>query len=149
MELLPTKKASALLDKAWDLDQEALLRTKNKPKADRLWQETMKICKKLLKDFPKDINLLLKIATIYQHQSKFDEAGYYLDKAQKFYQSALLKDPAYRTPYNSLAVKYHEEKKYGAAEREHYKVLELHPDDAYAHYGLGLISFKIKKRKNF
>ncbi len=113
MDLLPTKKASALLDKAWDLDQEALLRTKNKPKADRLWQETMKICKKLLKDFPKDINLLLKIATIYQHQSKFDEAGYYLDKAQKFYPKNFLIEHnlgnLYRAKGNvKLALKYYE-----------------------------------------
>lgn len=79
------KKDSQMLQKAWDLDQKALLRAKNKTKQKELWKNSLEICKKLLKKFPKEINLLLKIATIYQHQKKFGNAMYYLKKAQKYY----------------------------------------------------------------
>ena len=83
MDLLPTKEYSELLEKAWRLDQEALLRAKDRKETLSLWQESIKICKNLLKRFPKNINLLFKIATIYQHQKEFDKARYYLYKAKK------------------------------------------------------------------
>lgn len=90
MNLLPTKKSSDLLQQAWDLDQQALISVKNKKEAVLLWKQSIDICSKLLKEFPTDINLLTKTATIYQHQRKFKKAEYYLDKADKYYPNNFL-----------------------------------------------------------
>lgn len=79
------KKASALLTTAWDLDQQALLRASSSAEAKALWQQAISICLELLKEFPRDINLLTKLATIYQHQQKFVKAKHYLDLADKYY----------------------------------------------------------------
>lgn len=113
MDLLPTKEYSKLLDKAWRLDQEALLCVKDRKETFLLWQESIKICKNLLKKFPKDINLLLKTATIYQHQKKFDKARYYLYKAKKIYSNNFLIEHnlgnLYRAKGNvKLAIKYYQ-----------------------------------------
>ncbi|MBI2628174.1 MAG: tetratricopeptide repeat protein [Candidatus Niyogibacteria bacterium] len=113
MNLLPTKEASKLLNKAWNLDQKALLYTKNKKQAKVLWKESMKICEKLLKEFSDNINLLFKIATIYQHQGKFDKSKYFLYKAKKYYPENFLVEyylgNLYRAKSNhKLAVKYYE-----------------------------------------
>lgn len=102
-----------MLDKAWSLDQEALSSIKNNKKALALWKESLDICKNLLKQFPKEINLLLKIATIYQHQSNFDKAKYYLDKTQKYYPNNFLVQHnlgnLHRAKGNTkLALKYYE-----------------------------------------
>ena len=85
MDLLPTKKDSISLQKAWDIDQQALLQVKNKPPADLLWQQAINICDKLLQKYPRDINLLTKIATIYQHQCKFEQAKIFLARADKYH----------------------------------------------------------------
>lgn len=83
MNLLPDKKDSVLLEKAWSLDQEALLREKSKPNKKILWRKSIKICEELLKKNRDDINLLFKIATIYQHQRLFNEARFFLYRAKK------------------------------------------------------------------
>ncbi|MEK7537207.1 MAG: tetratricopeptide repeat protein [Patescibacteria group bacterium] len=112
MDLLPDKKSSELLKKAWDLDQEALLKTKNSKRRKKLWRKSMRICQSLLKKFPREINLLTKIATIYQHQGKFDRAGYFLQKAKKYHPKVFIIDfyfgNLYRAKENhKLAIKYY------------------------------------------
>ena len=110
---MPTKQSSKLLQEAWDLDQDALLKAKNKKEAKFLWQRSIRICKKLLKDFPREINLLTKIATIYQHQGKFDEVRKYLYRARKYHSNHFAIDHALGNLYRAkgktqLAMKYYE-----------------------------------------
>lgn len=112
MDLLPTKEASRLLEKAWSLDQKALLKAKNKKEANLLWKESVSICRNLLKEFPREINLLLKIATIYQHQGKFEKVRYYLYKANKHYPNNFLVQHNLGNLYrakgkNKLALRYY------------------------------------------
>lgn len=113
MNLLPTKKNFDLLQKAWDLDQQALLNTKNKHEANLLWKQSINICDKLLKKYPRDINLLTKIATIYQHQNKFEKAKIFLNKAKKYYDKNFLIYHSFGNLYRAmdnpkLALKYYE-----------------------------------------
>lgn len=112
MNLLPEKNSSRLLQKAWDLDQQALLKTKDKKRRKELWQEAIRICRSLLKKFPREINLLTKIATIYQHQGKFDRAEYFLHKAKKYHPKVFIIDFYFGNLYRAkgnykLAMKYY------------------------------------------
>ena len=117
---------------------------------------------------------LIKSASILAHENNFHEAeklyleakkllvaspvpDYHLSllyakndklhKAQKHYKQALLKDPSYKTPYNSFAINYYEDKYLNEAKEEHLKVLNLDPDDPYALIGLAQIALKRKEWK--
>lgn len=83
MNLLSSSKASKSLQRAWSLDQKALLHAKNRKEAHQLWRRSIHICKQLWNQFPKDINLLTKIAVIYQHQGKFNETKKFLIRARR------------------------------------------------------------------
>lgn len=114
MNLLPDKKDSVLLEKAWSLDQEALLREKSKPNKKILWRKSIKICEELLKKNRDDINLLFKIATIYQHQRLFNEARFFLYRAKKKHPDNFLVYQGLGNLYRAkndrrLSLKYYEE----------------------------------------
>jgi|GEM_PF-4228756 len=85
---------SIILQQAWNLDQKALLNTKNKKEASLLWKKAILLCMGLLKKYPSDVNIHTKIATMYQHQGKFQNAKKILHRLEKY--SA----PMYRVSYN-------------------------------------------------
>jgi tetratricopeptide (TPR) repeat protein len=82
MSLLSNNSDSIKLEKAWALDQRALF-DKNKKRQKKLWSESVNTCKEILKKYKTKsadrIQILLKLATIYQHQKKFLQAKKYLD----------------------------------------------------------------------
>lgn len=84
-QLLSKLSYSKLLQKAWDLDQEALF-SNDKQKQKKLWEKSILICKnlfrKLKKIYPDNVQILCKLALIYQHQRKFVLTKKYLDVAK-------------------------------------------------------------------
>ena len=105
-----------LLQKAWDLDQEALFDV-DKKKQKKLWTDALTICRKLLRKYkeryPENFQIISKIALIYLHQNKFKSAKKYLDIAN----CKIKNDPIilfnygnlYRAMNNpGLAIKYYE-----------------------------------------
>ncbi|MFH1315266.1 MAG: tetratricopeptide repeat protein [Candidatus Uhrbacteria bacterium] len=83
-QLLSNTEDSDLLQKAWDMDQKALF-SKNKKEQEKLWGDSLSICKKLFQMYktktPDNLQILSKIALIYLHQKKFDSSKRYMDIA--------------------------------------------------------------------
>ncbi len=86
MKFLSNKSDSIQLQKAWDLDQQALFDT-NKKTQKKLWIQSVLICKELLKKHKSPtmdrFQILSKLASIYQHQGKFSLAKRCLDDIHK------------------------------------------------------------------
>ena len=68
-----------------------------------------------------------------------------IDEARRCYQKALELDPSYRTPYNSSGLWNLWGRRFRASEQEHRSTLDLDPQDAYAHYGMGRLAARRKR----
>ena len=59
--------------------------------------------------------------------------------ARRWYAVALALDPQCRHPYNNTGLWLYKEHRFKEARREFNRMLDLDPNDAYAHYGLALV----------
>lgn len=100
--LLSNHSDTTLLQRAWDLDQQALS-TESVAMRRRLWREALNICRRLLRKYEwrnqlDVLQLLSKIAVMNMHQRKFAIAKRYLDRARRLSK----RDPIILYYYGSL-----------------------------------------------
>ena len=66
-------------------------------------------------------------------------------EARDWYRAAVERDPSYRNPYNTAALVLHEQRRHDAEDRVLRRMLDLDPEDPYAHYGLGRLAARHRR----
>jgi tetratricopeptide (TPR) repeat protein len=92
----------------------------------------------LVKQEPRNAQLVNKLGVAYHLQTKLDQAKKYYDRAAKL-------DPTFANAFNNLGTVYYQRKKYRKAVEMYRKALKVDPEMSVGFSNLGYAYFHLKK----
>jgi len=92
-----------------------------------------------IKENPRDVKALSEVARLFMSMQSFERAA-------KFWERVVRIDPKKAGPRQRLAMCYYRLERYKDAASELREVLELEPDNAYAHYNMGVLALQFLDR---
>ncbi|MBI1749206.1 MAG: tetratricopeptide repeat protein [Acidobacteria bacterium] len=106
--------------------------------ARKMYSDAIAAYEELLKNEPKNAELLNRIGVCYSQLTK-------LDKAKKYYERAIKVDPQYASALNNLGTVHFYQKRFRRAVKVYQRAIVLQPDSATFHGNLGHAHFADKK----
>lgn len=94
---------------------------------------------KRIQENPRDVKALSQVARLFMSMQSFERAA-------KFWERVVRIEPERAGSRQRLAMCYYRLERYKDAASELREVLELEPDNAYAHYNLGVLALRFLDR---